>query len=90
MFATCQNCYGGERVEMSLQPEKISSLWYDQFVINCYTFNCQAGPPGILLSLLLDKKWAVRAILSTLLVATTIALGRPLHFMVKMPNHTEL
>ena len=63
------------------EPEKISSLWYDQFKVNCYAFNCQAGPPGVLLSLLLDKKWSVRAVLTTVLVLSTIALGRPLHFL---------
>ena len=64
------------------EPEKISSLWYDQFQLSCYTFNLQAGPPGVLLSLLLDKAWAVRAVLCTLMVAATAVLGKQVHFLV--------
>jgi len=64
------------------EPEKINSLWYDQFLLNCYTFNLQAGPPGVLLSLLLDKKWAVRAVLCTLMAVATAVLGKQVHFVV--------
>lgn len=36
---------------------------YDQFVLDLNEFNRQAGPPGIILGLLLDRRPAIRVIL---------------------------
>jgi hypothetical protein len=64
------------------EPEKISSLWYDQFDVDCTVFNRMAGPPGMALCYLLDHHWAVRGLLLTAIVLGATILNDPIHFIV--------
>ena len=64
------------------EPEKISTLWYDQFELDCSVFNRMAGPPGMALCYLLDHPVAVRSLLLLSLAVAAVVLNDPIHFVV--------
>lgn len=64
------------------EPHKISSLWYDQFLLNCKELDQHLGPLGFILSSLLDHKAGLRGVLGILLLATGFILRTPLHFLL--------
>jgi len=64
------------------EPHKISSLWYDQFLLKCEELNLHLGPVGYILSTLLDKKANLRAVLGACCFAMAVVLRTPLHFMM--------
>lgn len=60
------------------EPQKVSGLWYEQFQVNCASFSAQAGPPGQLLSFLLDKPSALRSVIGLGVLLAVGVLRQPL------------
>jgi len=60
------------------EPQKVSGLWYDQFSVDCNAFSAQAGPPGQVLSFLLDRPWALRGCVLAALLTVAGVLRKPL------------